>query len=77
VRDDRDLDVFISIGTADKDPALDAAHTMGLMLRDDPPLQQNVDAVRVGNRAGDGLTQQDVCRLPASNPYGEPAVWLR
>ena len=34
------IDVFMSIGTADKDTALDAAHTVGLMFRDDPPLQQ-------------------------------------
>jgi hypothetical protein len=47
------------------------------MIRQDPPLQQNVHAVRVGDQAGSELARQDVCPLNVSDNACQPAVWLR
>jgi hypothetical protein len=40
VRDSHELDVFMFVTTGDKDTALDAAHSIGLMIRQDPPLSK-------------------------------------
>jgi hypothetical protein len=77
VRDSHELDVFMFVTTGDKDTALDAAHSIGLMIRQDPPLQQNVGSVRVGDKAGDELALQIQCPLSVSDNACQPAIWLR
>jgi hypothetical protein len=43
----------------------------------DPPLQQNVGYVRVGDKAGDELALQIQCPLSLSDNACQPAIWLR
>jgi hypothetical protein len=77
VRDSHDLDVFMLVTTGDKDTALDAAHSIGPMIRQDPPLQQNVGAARVADKAGDELALQILCPLNVDDNACQPAIWLR
>jgi hypothetical protein len=77
VRESHELDVFMSITTENKDTALDAAHSIGLMVRQDPALQQNVGYVRVGDKTGDELALQIQCPLSLSDNACQPAIWLR
>jgi len=77
VHDSYELYVFMLVTPGAKDTALDAAHSIALMIRQDPPLQQNVHSVRVGDQAGDELAWQDVCPLSVSDNSCQPAVWLR